>query len=98
MSIPAIGQKNTKPRWLTKVKAWDGDESLLLGGRLKVSLRCDSSFFKSMSDMRRLYPAGIHNERYNPALCMSYLYFSMALAWVQIIQISIRLRAQRCQT
>ena len=35
-----------KPRLLTKVNAWAGDESLLVGGRPKVRLRCDCSFVK----------------------------------------------------
>ena len=44
--MPLMGQKYTKPRLLTKVNAWAGDESLLAGGRPKVRWRCDCSFIR----------------------------------------------------
>ena len=66
--MPLMGQKKMKPRLLTKVKAWAGDETRLAGGRLKVRVRCALNFVKLMEGMRRLYPAGIYKERIQQAL------------------------------
>lgn len=49
-----MGQKKIKPRRLTKVDAWAGEESLLDGGRLKVRVRCVFSCPREMEAMPEL--------------------------------------------
>src|SRR5688572_27886922 len=49
-----------------KLKAWDGDESLLDGGRLKVRVRCDCNFFKLIWDMMNPFhfsPSELQSQR-----------------------------------